>query len=164
MSFHAQCTVFYLTPLLRLGISRAVSFNIAACSIKMAWKYIKVVNDYIQQHSAVLSSNLGKYSTPIGEWIDVSKSTKMVKTYSLRGIYNGIVYKFDLNVSRRTDRWRKSRWHNNKPTPCIRFPKHRIFRFPPPPPPPQSRASIHSAVIRLTVRSREISKSRDWML
>ena len=47
----------------------------------------------------------------------------------LCGNYNMVAYKFDLVVSRLTDRGQKSCGHNDRPTPGMLFPKRPVFHF-----------------------------------
>ena len=67
-----------------------------------------------------------------GTWVDwYIKMHENVEIAFMCGIYNMVVYKFDLDVSRRTDRWRKSRLDRNRSIPSIHFPKHQVFHFAP---------------------------------
>ena len=45
----SQCTVLHLIPVKRLDIMRHVLFKITNCFVKMAWKYVKEVNDSLKK-------------------------------------------------------------------------------------------------------------------
>ena len=76
MSFYPQRTVFHPTPGITLVYNALCHLQI--CSIKVAWKYLKRENNSIQQHSIKIHEN--------GE------------TAFCCGIYNVMVYKFDLDL------------------------------------------------------------------
>ena len=60
-------------------------------------------------------------------WIGALISIKMVWKYGK----SAFVYKFDLDMSRRTGRWWKSCGRNNRLAPSMPFPKHPVFPLAP---------------------------------
>ena len=97
-----QRTVLHLTPVLRLDTTCHVSYNVTLCSIKIQWKCVKEVNNSIWHHSTVLWPNVSRQSMPdVNEWI--YQYTRNEEITFLCWIYNVLAYKFDLDVSSRTD-------------------------------------------------------------
>ena len=52
---------------------------ITNCSVKMVWKYVEELNNFIQQQLAVLRLIVSKQWTPECEWINISKFMEMGK-------------------------------------------------------------------------------------
>ena len=109
---------------------RYANYNIVLFSIKMAWKYVKEVNNSIWQHSAVLRPDVSKQLISGREWIDISKCTIMWKMHfcmiitiwsftSLIGMCHTALIDCENHAKR-----------NGRPMPSILFPKHQCCILP----------------------------------
>ena len=120
-------TVFHLTPGITFGYHTSYHLWYRPLLNERARKYGKEVNnaDSIQRYSDKINRSGRRRN--VNWYIKIYENVEIA---FMCGVHNVVVYKFDPDVSSRTDRWRKSHWQNNRPTPCIAFSKHPVFHIP----------------------------------